>query len=66
MASTRDHIGTIRRSIPPVAVGLALALLPTPTGLEPRAWYYFALFAAVIVGIITEPVPGPVVGLAAS
>ena len=28
-----------------------------------RAWYYFALFAAVIVGLITEPIPGSVIGL---
>ena len=28
-----------------------------------NAWYYFALFAAVIVGLILEPIPAAAVGL---
>ncbi len=51
------------RAIPPIAVGVGLALLPVPAGLSPKAWYYFALFAAVIAGIIAEPLPPPVIGL---
>ena len=47
----------------PLAVWAALIAIPVPTGLAPAAWYYFALFAAVIVGLITEPIPGSVVGL---
>src|SRR3989442_1086142 len=54
---------TIVRTIPPVAVAAVVALMPTPPGLSQDAWYYFALFAAVIVGIITEPIPAPAVGL---
>jgi len=50
--------------LPPLGVGLALALTPTPAGLTPEAWHYFALFAAVIIAIVTEPVPAAVVGLA--
>ncbi len=34
-----------------------------PPGLAPGAWYYFALFAAVIAGVITEPIPPAAVGL---
>ncbi len=45
-------------------VGLAIAIAPTPAGLSPRAWSYFALFVAVIVAIVTEPIPAPAVGLA--
>src|SRR5262249_49428921 len=41
----------------PVVVGLALALVPVPAGLAPAAMRYFALFAAVIAGLIAEPIP---------
>jgi anion transporter len=37
--------------------------MPPPEGLPPNAWRYFALFAAVIAGIITEPIPAAAVGL---
>ncbi|MFH1738247.1 MAG: DASS family sodium-coupled anion symporter [bacterium] len=47
----------------PIVVGVALALTPVPQGLSANAWYYFALFAAVIVGIIAEPIPASLVGL---
>jgi L-tartrate/succinate antiporter len=46
-----------------VLVGVVIALIPPPPGLAPYAWYYFALFAAVIVGLIIEPVPAAAVGL---
>ncbi|HKM64498.1 MAG TPA: DASS family sodium-coupled anion symporter [Acidisphaera sp.] len=42
---------------------LLLALLPAPEGLPQHAWYFFALFLAVIVGLIVEPVPSAAVGL---
>jgi di/tricarboxylate transporter len=44
-------------------VGLALFLVPTPPGLSPNAWSYFALFAAVVVGLILEPIPAAAIGL---
>ena len=47
----------------PIVLGLALALSPAPSGLAPRAWSYFALFAAVILGLILEPLPGAAVAL---
>jgi di/tricarboxylate transporter len=43
---------------------LIIALAPTPEGLSPRAWSYFALFVTVLIAIITEPIPAPAVGLA--
>lgn len=49
----------------PLAVWGLLLLLPVPAGLPPTAWYYFALFAGVIVALITEPIPGSVTGLLA-
>ena len=51
-----------RAAFPP-ALGVGLWLLPAPSGLPSDAWHYFALFAAVIVALIAEPLPGPVLGL---
>ncbi|MCC7176273.1 MAG: anion permease [Bryobacterales bacterium] len=51
------------KGIAPLALGLALALLPAPAGLAPHAWRYFAIFATVIAGLVLEPLPGAVVGL---
>jgi L-tartrate/succinate antiporter len=28
-----------------------------------NAWYFFALFVGVIVGLMTEPIPGPAISL---
>ena len=47
----------------PIAVWMILLATPIPQGLAPHAWYYFAMFAAVIVGLILEPVPGSIIGL---
>ncbi len=41
----------------PLLGGLIVALLPTPAGLTAGAWYYFAIFTTVILGLITEPIP---------
>jgi len=47
----------------PVSVMVVLALIPPPEGLAPHAWYYFAIFAGVIAGLIIENLPGAGVGL---
>ena len=46
----------------PLLAWLVIVLLPRPTGLQLNAWYYVALFAAVIVGLILEPVPTAAIG----
>jgi len=51
------------RAAIPLLVCAALALAPVPAGLSENAWLYFALFAGVMVGIITEPIPQAAVGL---
>jgi NhaP-type Na+/H+ and K+/H+ antiporter len=53
------------RALAPVAVAVVLALLPAPSGLPQHAWYYFAIFASVIVGLVLEPLPGAAIGLIA-
>jgi L-tartrate/succinate antiporter len=42
---------------------MLIGLLPVPAGLETNAWRYFAVFVAVILGLILEPVPAAAVGL---
>ena len=37
--------------------------MPAPSGLESNAWSYFALFSAVIVALILEPIPASAIGL---
>ena len=51
------------RAIAPIIVAVAIALLPAPAGLAQHAWYFFALFAGVIVGLVLEPLPGGAIGL---
>jgi L-tartrate/succinate antiporter len=52
------------RVIGPLLLGGAIALVPTPEGLAPEAWHYFALFVTVITLIITEPIPAAALGMA--
>ncbi|WP_241581766.1 anion permease [Rosenbergiella nectarea] len=47
----------------PALIALLLLVTPVPEGLSPHAWHFFAIFAAVIVGLIFEPLPGAVIGL---
>ena len=47
----------------PVVVAIVIALIPAPAGLPQHAWYYFAIFAGVIVGLMFEPLPGGAIGL---
>ncbi len=46
----------------PLLAGAIVALLPAPPGLGQAAWYYVAVFTAVILGLITEPLPPSAVG----
>jgi L-tartrate/succinate antiporter len=46
----------------PIVTAAVLALIPPPAGLQQHAWYYFALFAGVIVGLMFEPLPGAAIG----
>lgn len=61
--TTQSRQSTFVRAALPLAVGIAIALAPAPHGLPLNTWRYFALFAAVMVGIITEPVPAAALGL---
>src|SRR5215470_397754 len=51
------------KTLAPLAVWLILFLLPVPAGLNANQWHYFAVFAAVIAGLILESMPVAAVGL---
>jgi citrate:succinate antiporter/L-tartrate/succinate antiporter len=46
-----------------LAVWGVLFVLPAPPGLAVAAWHYFAIFAAVIVGLVTEAMPPGAIGI---
>ena len=54
---------TALRFAAPLVVGLALALCPAPAGLREGAWRFLALFVAVVVALVLEPLPAPAIGL---
>src|SRR5262245_41046560 len=54
---------TYWKAVVPVMVGIGILFLPIPEGLKPNAWYYFALFVAVVIALILEPIPAAAVGL---
>jgi L-tartrate/succinate antiporter len=51
------------KAVLPLLLGIIIALLPAPQGLNQTAWYFFAIFSAVILGLILEPLPAAAVGL---
>jgi len=51
------------KAIAPIAVALVLALVPAPSGLPHHAWYFFAIFVGVIVGLVLEPLPGAAIAI---
>ena len=43
-----------KRALIPVIIGLGMLLIPTPGGLEPRAWHMLALFVAYMVANVLQ------------
>ena len=66
MTAPGTHPSALRKWIVamiPVFIAVFIALLPTPQGLQPHAWYYFATFVGIIVGIALESLPMGLIGL---
>ena len=51
------------KAVLPLLAGVGIALLPSPQGLDQNAWFYFALFVSVILGLILEPIPSAAIGV---
>ena len=45
------------KTIAPLVVWLVIYLVPIPSGLNANQWHYFAVFAAVITGLVLESMP---------
>lgn len=41
----------------PILVGVAIWLIPLPTGMDPKGWSLFAIFTATILALICRPLP---------
>ena len=50
------------KMIIPILVLLFFWFLPAPQGLTANAWHFMAIFFAVVVGLVIEPVPAALVG----
>ena len=55
--------GQYWKFIVPLLIGMGICLIPVPQGLQPNAWYYFAVFSTAIAALILEPIPAAAVGL---
>jgi L-tartrate/succinate antiporter len=51
------------KTLAPFVIAVLLAIMPPPDGLPQHAWYFFAIFTGVVLGLILEPLPGPAIGL---
>ncbi|MDG2959690.1 DASS family sodium-coupled anion symporter [Bisgaard Taxon 10/6] len=49
----------------PIMLAVIIWFIPIPEGLAPKAWHMFAIFAATIVAILTQPLPSGAVMLIA-
>lgn len=54
--------GQTVKKIIPIIVLLGIWFVPVPSGLSADAWHFIAIFMAVVVGLIIEPVPAALVG----
>ena len=53
MSLAKDNIWKL---LAPLVVMGVMFLIPVPDGMPPQAWHYFAVFVAMIVGMILEPI----------
>ncbi|ROR14736.1 anion permease [Erwinia sp. JUb26] len=62
MSIAKDKIW---KSLTPLIVLAVMLLIPVPDGMPPQAWHYFAVFVAMIVGMILEPIPATAISFIA-
>ncbi len=55
----------LAKLLAPIVIGLGVFFLPTPEGLSLNAWIYASIFAALLVGLILEPIPPALIGVIA-
>lgn len=62
MVISKEFIG---KALMPLVVLAVLLCIPVPDGMPPQAWRYFAIFVAMIVGMILEPIPATAISFIA-
>lgn len=62
MVISKEFIG---KALMPLVVLAVLLCIPAPEGMPPQAWRYFAIFVAMIVGMILEPIPATAISFIA-
>lgn len=62
MSLAKDNIWKL---LAPLVVMGVMFLIPVPNGMPPQAWHYFAVFVAMIVGMILEPIPATAISFIA-
>ncbi|KAB8307943.1 anion permease [Erwinia endophytica] len=61
-----DHLKSkILISLAPLVLLAVILLFPVPDGMPAQAWYFFAIFVAMIVGMILEPIPATAISFIA-
>lgn len=55
-------MSTKTKMVLPLIVLAIMWFIPAPEGLSTNAWHFLAVFLAVVVGLIIEPVPAALVG----
>jgi divalent anion:Na+ symporter, DASS family len=53
----QSHGAQAYRMLIAVAAGALIWLVPTPQGLEPRAWHLLEIFVGTVVAIVARPLP---------
>ncbi len=57
-ARTRDRGGALIRWAAVLLSGLAVLMIPVPSGIAVESWRLLAIFVATIMGLIAQPLPG--------
>jgi DASS family divalent anion:Na+ symporter len=62
MSASEPQRNRVARGLVTVLVAVVTRLLPTPAGIELKAWHLFAILFATIIGLVLQPLPmGPMV-----
>ncbi|WP_395755425.1 anion permease [Edwardsiella ictaluri] len=59
---SKEKIGKL---LAPLVVMGIMFMLPVPDDMPPQAWHYFAVFVAMIVGMILQPIPATAISFIA-
>jgi len=65
MSSAKTSSFSWWKSLLPLVIIAVMFCIPAPENMPPQAWRYFAVFVAMIVGMILEPIPATAISFIA-